>query len=197
MFKRKLKEPLPPPEWLVVGLGNPGPEYAGTRHNVGFEVVELLANEHKIKLDQRKHRAVYGLGMVGAVSVVLVKPMTFMNLSGQAVVQICKHYGIKPAKVMIIADDLDLPVGKIRIRGEGSPGGHNGHKSVSQSLQTTEYPRLKIGIGKGGETIDHVLSRFKPEERVDVNKAVEQSARAVETVLDSGLIAAMNQFNGG
>lgn len=185
-----------PPEWLIVGLGNPGPEYAGTRHNIGFDVVEALAAAHKVKLGNRKHRAVFGEGMVGDVSVILAKPMTYMNLSGQAVSALARVYHLAPARVLVIADDLDLPLGRLRIRMEGGAGGHNGHKSIIQSLGTQAYPRLRIGIGKGGETVDHVLSKFHPDERVVVKEVSEKAVQAIETVLQRGVEIAMANFNG-
>jgi PTH1 family peptidyl-tRNA hydrolase len=191
MFRRKPKIEIHP-EWLIVGLGNPGPEYRGTRHNVGFEVVDLLSEKHRIKLDKSKHRARIGLGAIGQTQVVLVKPLTYMNLSGQAVGPLARDYGIPPEKVLVIADDLDLPVGKLRLREEGSAGGHNGHKSLIQYLKTQSYPRIKIGIGKGGETIDHVLSGFTPAERDRVNPAIRAAADVVEEMLARGYLAALS-----
>jgi len=162
MFKKKA-QPIAPPEWIVVGLGNPGPEYRGTRHNVGFDVVDLLAERHKIKLDKSKHRSRYGIGVVGDTTVLLVKPLTYMNLSGQAVAPLAREHGIKPERILVVADDLDMKVGRVRLKPKGSAGGHNGHKSLIASLGTQEYPRLKIGIGSVDrtETIDHVLGAFK------------------------------------
>lgn len=196
MFRRKPKEALDPPVWLIAGLGNPGAEYAGTRHNIGFEVIDRLSSAHKCKLDIRKHRAVYGIGHIAGVSVLLVKPMTYMNLSGQALAEIIRHFGLEPDHVLVVADDLDLSLGRLRLRPEGGAGGHNGHKSIIQSLGTQAYPRLRIGIGKGGETIDHVLSRFSPEERTTVNEAIEKAVRSIETTLDRGVDSAMAEFNG-
>lgn len=197
MFRRKPAVPILPPEWLIVGLGNPGPEYAGTRHNIGFSVIDALAQEHKIKLDQRKHRAVYGPGSLGSAAVVLAKPLTFMNLSGQAIAPLLRQYGLKPDRLLVIADDLDLPLGKIRLRASGGAGGHNGHKSIIQALGTQDYPRLKIGIGRSGngETIDHVLSKFHPDERAAVEDAVERVKDAVVSILQDGLDSAMGKFN--
>lgn len=197
MFRRKPKEPELPPEWLIVGLGNPGAEYRGTRHNVGFDFIDRLADVHKIKVQERKFNAVYGSGRAGEFSVALCKPMTYMNRSGQAIAPIMRHYGLKPERVLIVADDLDLPTGKLRLRPEGSPGGHNGHKSVAQSLGTQNYPRLKIGISKPGEnreTIDHVLSRFDPEERKDIDDAIAYAIRYLDEVL-TDVEAAMNVIN--
>jgi len=180
------------PEWLIVGLGNPGGEYNGTRHNVGFEVIELLAEKNKIKLDRSKHRARLGLGKIGVTSVCLVKPLTYMNLSGQAVAPLARSYGIKPDHVLVVADDLDLSVGQLRLRDSGSAGGHNGHKSLIQSLGTQDYPRIKIGIGKGtkGETIDHVLSTFTPDEKDVIEPAIRDAADTAVAMVTQGATAA-------
>lgn len=194
---RKNSSPQVHPLSLIVGLGNPGPQYRGTRHNVGFEVVEALAKKHKIDLSVMKHKAQYGSGQVAESATCLIKPLTYMNLSGEAIKPIANHYNIAPAQILVIADDLDLPCGKVRMRLEGSPGGHNGHKSVVKSLQTQEYPRIKIGIGRGEDpTIDHVLSRFKPDERTQINEAVEKAVKAVEAWLASGPDRAMQIANG-
>jgi PTH1 family peptidyl-tRNA hydrolase len=181
---------------MIVGLGNPGNEYKGTRHNVGFEVIDILSARHKIKLDQSKHRARYGLGMIGSVAVALVKPLTYMNLSGQAVAPLAKQFSIKPERVLVIADDLDLAVGRVRLKPKGSAGGHNGHKSLIHSLGTTEYPRIKIGIGGGGgQTIEHVLGPFELSERDDIRLALERSADGAELVVQDGLELGMNRVN--
>ncbi len=196
-FKRK-RPPDIHPVRLVVGLGNPGPQYKRTRHNVGFDVVETLAKRHKVPLLTMRHQAQYGLGTIKGVAVALVKPLTFMNLSGRAVAAIAKHYGVKPEDVLVVADDLDLPTGKVRMRAKGSAGGHNGHKSVIESLGTTEYPRLKIGIGRSDDpTIEHVLSRFDPVERKLVDAAVERCADAVDVWLQEGFDAASRMANAG
>lgn len=196
MFRRKVV-PVGPPTWLIVGLGNPGPEYRGTRHNVGFEVIDHLADDHRIKLDQSKHKARFGIGVVEDTTVVLVKPLTFMNLSGQAVAPLAKQFDIKPDKILVIADDLDLPVGKNRLRPKGSAGGHNGHKSLIQHLGTEEYPRLKIGIGNVGktQTIDHVLGTFPPDERDIINSAIDHAVMSIKVVLDRGLEAGISWAN--
>lgn len=196
MFRRKPAEPSLPPEWLIVGLGNPGPEYQRTRHNVGFDLIDKLAEGARAKLPTRRHRAVYGPATVADRPVVLAKPLTFMNLSGQAVKPLLGELSLKPDRLIVIADDLDLPLGKIRLRAQGSAGGHNGHKSLIQSLGTQDYIRLKIGIGKGEETVDHVLSRFTPEERVDIDRALKIAADAIACVISEGVERAMGQFNG-
>lgn len=182
---------------MIVGLGNPGPEYARTRHNVGFDVIDALAARHRIKLTERKHRANYGVGSLGGVGVVLVKPMTFMNLSGQAVAPIARVYGIPPERILVIADDLDLDVGRVRLKPKGGAGGHNGHKSIIAALGTQEYPRLKIGIGKADETVDHVLSTFHPDERAVIERAIERCVEGVEAVLSDGLEKGISRVNAG
>lgn len=187
MFRRKPKEAIQP-EWLIVGLGNPGAEYARTRHNVGFDVVEELGRRHRIKLDRGRSRALVGLGRIGGVAVGLVKPLTFMNLSGQSVAPLARQLGVPPERIAVVADDLDLPVGQVRYRRKGGSGGHKGHKSLIESLGTQEYPRLRIGIGRPGDaTIEHVLSRFEPEERVEIDKAISVCADACEQLLSEGL----------
>lgn len=197
MFRKKPSAPVLPPTWLVVGLGNPGPEYSGTRHNIGFEIIDALTDQAGIKLKERRYQAVFGVAMLDSEPVVLVKPMTFMNLSGRAVGPLCQQFRIKPERVLIIADDLDLPVGAVRLRAKGSPGGHNGHKSVVQVLGTQEYPRIKVGVGKTdrGETIDHVLGKFHPDERPAIAEAVKHAVAATISVVNEGIEPAMNRFN--
>ncbi len=196
-FLRK-KPPDHPPQRLIVGLGNPGPEYKGTRHNVGFEVIEILAARHKVPVKTMQLKAMFGTGDIESIPVGLVKPLTFMNLSGQAVAGLAKKWGILPGNILVITDDLDLPSGKVRMRISGSSGGHNGHKSIIQSLGTDAYPRIKIGIGKGkDETIAHVLSKFHPDEREDIRLALERAVDGIEAWLRDGIERAMNQTNTG
>lgn len=185
MFRKK-QTPQMPPEWLIVGLGNPGGEYRGTRHNVGFDVVELLAKRCGEKLGRGRIQALVGQVILGRVSALLVKPLTYMNLSGQSVGPLAKSNGIKPDHVLVIADDLDLPLAKIRFRASGSAGGHNGHKSIIQALGTQDYPRFKIGIGRGEESIGHVLGPFDQNEKPVIESAVEKTAKAVELLLNDG-----------
>ncbi len=193
MFRRKPPEPTLPLEWIIVGLGNPGPQYKGTRHNVGFEVVERLADRHRIKLDKGRSKAITGQGQVEGVGALLMKPLTYMNLSGQSVGPLARQLGIGPQRILVIADDLDMVTGKVRLREKGSSGGHNGHKSLIQSLGTEEYPRIKIGIGNTkGETIDHVLSRFTPDERSSINDAIELAVRCIEALLRDGWSAGIH-----
>lgn len=182
-----------PPEWMIVGLGNPGGEYKGTRHNVGFEVIDRLAEAHKIKVSRAKHRALTAIGKVGDTQVLLVKPLTYMNLSGQAVAPLARDNQLKPENIFVIADDLDLPVGALRIKLGGSAGGHNGHKSLIQSLKTQDYPRLKIGIGKTKRegTIDHVLGSFDREEKDLIDAALRTSVKVCEALAQGGIQSAL------
>lgn len=195
-FFKRPKEPLSPPVLLILGLGNPGAQYKHTRHNVGFDLVDRLAAKNKFKVDRSQHRALTGVGVVAGHTVALAKPLTFMNLSGQSAAPLLRQYGLKPGHMIVVADDLDLPVGKTRLRLQGSAGGHNGHKSLIQTLGTQEYPRLKIGIGKSEDpTIDHVLGRFTPEERVSVDSALDRCIAVIEAWLDQGPEAAMLKAN--
>lgn len=182
---------------LIVGLGNPGQEYAGTRHNVGFEVIDELSNRHDIPVRKRDFRAVIGEGFISGHKVILARPMTYMNLSGEAVGAIARMFKIEPADIWVILDDVALPLGRIRLRLKGSPGGHNGLKSIQAHLHTNEYPRIRIGVGGPTSTdlVDHVLSRFYPEEREVISDSIDRAADAVEQALEVGFERAMNQFN--
>lgn len=196
MFRRK-PQPVINVEWLIVGLGNPGAEYARTRHNVGFDVIEELASRHKIKINKAKHRARIGVGEIDGTGVALAMPLTFMNNSGQSVAPMMREYGLKPERVLIVSDDLDMDLARVRLKPKGGSGGHNGHKSIIKNLGTEEYPRLKIGIhsDKRDETVDFVLSRFTPEERVDINNAVKKSAESIEVIVTQGLELALSRTN--
>jgi PTH1 family peptidyl-tRNA hydrolase len=182
---------------LVVGLGNPGPEYANTRHNVGFMVVDLLSRRHRIPVKALRHGARVGEGEIAGEPVALVKPLTFMNVSGRAVAPLASQHSLPPSHVIVIYDDADLPFGKIRVRARGSAGGHNGLKSIIASLGSSEFPRVRIGIGRsrGGDLIEHVLTGFKPAERATINRAIDRAADAVESLLSEGTETAMNRFN--
>jgi len=182
---------------LVLGLGNPGREYEGTRHNVGFEVVEELARRHGIAVRRRAMRAVLGDGRIGDRHVILARPMTYMNLSGEAAGAITRMYRIPPSDVIVVVDDVALPLGTLRLRLKGSCGGHNGLESIERHLGTRVYPRVRIGVGGPGERdlVDHVLSRFRANERPLVEEAISLAADAVETALRDGFEAAMNRYN--
>jgi PTH1 family peptidyl-tRNA hydrolase len=179
----------------IVGLGNPGTEYAGTRHNVGFDVVDELARRWNVRL--RKWKTAADLAVVADREVVLVEPKTFMNESGLAVSAVMAFYKIQPADVLVVVDEVQLPLGKLRLRWSGSAGGHNGLKSVIAHVGP-EFPRLRIGVERGHpESVlrNHVLSKFPPSERDVVERAVGRAADAVETFVSDGLQVAMNRFN--
>lgn len=182
---------------LIVGLGNPGKEYQGTRHNVGFETIEILARRHQISMARRDFKAVLGEGIISDQRVLLVRPMTYMNASGEAVAALCRFYKLEPTDVIVILDEVALAVGRIRLRFKGSAGGHNGMASVIQFLHTQEVPRIRIGVGapRPGEMVDHVLSRFRAEEREDIEIGCERAADAVEVALRDGFDLAMNRYN--
>lgn len=191
----KKKGPKIYPRKMIVGLGNPGAQYARTRHNVGFDVVDLIATRHKVKVNLGRKQAVIAELEIFGVGVALVKPLTFMNLSGRSVKDLAAGYGIGPEDILVITDDLDLRTGVVKMKPKGSSGGHNGHKSIIASLGSEEYPRIKIGIGKAGETIDHVLGRFDPEERAMVDKVMEIAADGAERWITDGIEQAMNRVN--
>ena len=179
----------------IVGLGNPGREYAGTRHNIGFEVIDEVARRWNVRL--RPWKSAADVVVVPGRSAVLVEPQTFMNLSGDAVGRVAAFHKLEPADVLVVVDEVQLPLGRIRLRRSGSSGGHNGLKSIIQHIGTG-FPRLRIGVGRGDpkwDLADHVLSRFGREEREAVAEAVNRAADAVEMFVDEGIEVAMNRFN--
>jgi PTH1 family peptidyl-tRNA hydrolase len=183
----------------IFGLGNPGPKYKGTRHNVGFEVIDALAARWGADRFESLGSALVARRRpaAGAEPVVLGKPMTFMNASGEAVAGVAAYYKIDPKDVLVVLDEVQLPLGRLRLRPSGSAGGHNGLKSVVEHLGT-EVPRLRIGVGRGDERwdlADHVLARFTRDEREVVDRAVARAADAVELFVTDGILAAMNRFN--
>ncbi len=190
---------------LVVGLGNPERSYVGTRHNVGFEVIDQLANRlgwtRPDDFDRMARRKFDGLafdGVVGNEKLVLLKPLTYMNLSGKSVQSAMAFYQMTPADIMVVLDDLALDVGRLRLRGSGSSGGHNGLKDIARALATNEYPRLRIGIDPAPPRVagrDYVLGKFTPEQRVLLEPALARACGAIVTWIDKGIETAMNQFN--
>ena len=183
---------------LVAGLGNPGRQYAGTRHNVGFDVIDELTRRHDVTLEAAPVDAVMGKWRNGGEIVLLVKPLTFMNLSGEAVGGLMRYFKMDVSDVLIVTDDVNLPLGRLRVRGTGSEGGHNGLRSVAQHLGTMDYSRLRIGVGRGDSQRDlagHVLAMFAPQEQPDVRNAITRAAEAVESFVNDGLAKTMNVFN--
>lgn len=186
--------------YLIIGLGNPGSKYENTRHNVGFDTIDLLAFKHGIKVSKLKHKALSGDGELEGEKVILVKPQTYMNLSGESVRDIIDWYKVPLKNIILIYDDVDLAVGKIRIRPKGSSGTHNGMRSILYHVQSEDFPRIRIGIGRppnGWDLADFVLSKFSNEERKVVNESIENAAAAVAAILSSGAEAAMNKYNKG
>lgn len=192
------RQPEHPPRHVIVGLGNPGPEYQNTRHNVGFRVIDHLAEQYRIDTRKTEKRAFVGYGSIKDVPVLLAKPITFMNISGESVEPLLRMVQLGPADLIVITDDMDLPVGRLRIRAEGSAGGHNGLKSLIQHLKTQEFARIRIGVGRpnaAGATVDHVLGKFGRDEIQPIQDSIVRAAEAVEAILQDGVSAAMNRFN--
>jgi PTH1 family peptidyl-tRNA hydrolase len=181
---------------LVIGLGNPGRKYEGTRHNVGFEVLDVLAGRHRLEWEAAPADAV--IAKWRAASVLLAKPLTFMNLSGAAIGELLRFYKIEVADSLVVLDDINLDLGRLRARPSGSAGGHNGLKSIISTFGSEEFARLRIGVGRGDarrDLADHVLAKFDPEERIDVAEAVGRAADAAELFVSDGIVAVMNRFN--
>lgn len=186
-------------EWLVVCLGNVGDKYDATRHNVGFEVADELAQRKNIPLQKLKHRALTNTAELGGRKALIMKPVTFMNLSGEAAGEAVRFYKVPPDHVLVVCDDVALPAGKLRIRAGGSAGGHNGLKSLIQHLGTDQFPRLRIGVGQKPhpdyDLADWVLGKFQGEDRKVMDAAVKQAADGVECLLREGIDKAMSRFN--
>lgn len=181
---------------IIVGLGNPGREYAGTRHNLGFMVVDEIVRRHGPATWKKRFRSEIGEIFAAGQKIVLVKPQTYMNLSGMAVREAMNWYHVDQDEVIIVMDDLDTPFASLRLREKGSAGGHNGLASIIQQLGSNEVPRLKIGIGRGRSTASaHVLSRFSPEQERELPDLIQRSADALEIWINDGIVAAMNQAN--
>lgn len=185
--------------YIIAGLGNPGKQYAQTRHNVGFDTIDILADKYNISVDTKKHKALCGKGMIEGQKVVLAKPQTFMNLSGESVRELVDFYKIDPEEeLIVIYDDISLEPGKIRIRKKGSAGGHNGIKNIIAQLGTQNFQRIKVGVGekpKGWDLADYVLGHFSKEDRGLVDDALKRAAGAVELMVQGEVDQAMNQFN--
>ena len=184
--------------YIIVGLGNPTDKYQATRHNVGWDVITRIADDYRISLDTKKHKAICGKGYIEGEKVVIAKPITYMNLSGESVRELMDFYKVTPEEIIIIYDDISLDVGQLRIRKKGSAGGHNGIKSIISHLGTDEFPRIKVGVGdkpKDWDLADYVLSRFAKEEQPLIRDALKDSSDACKMIITSGIDAAMNQYN--
>jgi PTH1 family peptidyl-tRNA hydrolase len=184
--------------WLIVGLGNPGPEYELTPHNVGFLVVDRLAAANKIRVNRHDSKALAGVGSFGGVPVMLAKPQTFMNLSGPSVKSLLAKHEIAPERLIVISDELNLPWTALRIRPKGSAGGHNGMESVIRSIGTEEFPRVRLGIDTGRTDrngADFVLSQFRKAQLKELDEVLDYASRAVESIVAEGVEKAMTRFN--
>lgn len=182
---------------VIVGLGNPGKEYENTKHNIGFLTLDRLSERLGISIKQIKHKALTGEGFVKGQKLMLVKPQTYMNLSGQCVREVMQYYKLEPENLIVIYDDLDIPIGTLRLRAKGSAGTHNGMKSIIYDIQEDGFPRVRVGIGgeRKGNLANYVISGFRKEDIDTVETAVEKAADAVECWIDEGINAAMNKFN--
>lgn len=185
--------------FLIVGLGNPGTEYAATRHNIGFDMVTFLSHQYNIPLRSREEKALVGKGVIEGQKVILAQPQTYMNLSGESVRALMDYYKLDLDELIVIYDDISLPVGQIRIRMKGSAGGHNGIKSIIQHMGTQEFARIKIGVGgkpEGGDLVKHVLGRFSREQDAMFRDIFALAAEGVQKLLMNDPAAAMNLVNG-
>lgn len=185
--------------YIIVGLGNPGKDYSNTRHNIGFDVIDKLADKEGISVIEKKHKAIFGKGYIGAQKVILAKPQTFMNLSGESVRELIDYYKVdETANLIVISDDISLGVGQIRIREKGSAGGHNGLKNIIAHLGHDKFIRIKMGVGektKGYDLADYVLGHFPANERKIMDDAVDTAIEAIKTIINEDVSKAMNLFN--
>lgn len=185
--------------YLIVGLGNPGRQYEGTRHNMGFDTIDYLIEKYRIPQSGVKFNAMYGKGIIGGEKVILMKPLSYMNLSGSPVREMANYFKIDPeTEMIVIYDDIDLDPGQLRIRKQGSAGGHNGIKDIIRQLGTQKFLRIKVGVGakpKGWDLADYVLGRFSDSDRRQINEAIAKAGDAVEVVISRGADIAMNEYN--
>ena len=183
---------------IIVGLGNPGAKYAGTRHNVGFSVILKLADKYNISLTEKKHKAEFGKGIIEGEKVILAMPQTYMNLSGRSLAPMANFYKVDIQNIIVIYDDMDIEVGAIKLRKKGGPGSHNGMKSVVEELNSTDFPRVRVGIGKPefkGDTINYVIGKMPEEEFEKLDKATQIAADDVVEIVKNGIDTAMNKYN--
>ncbi len=184
--------------YLIVGLGNPENEYVHTRHNMGFDTINELAQNNGMTITKSKFKSLYETGIIQGKKVILLKPQTYMNLSGQAIKEVVDFFNIKPEEILVIYDDIDIEKGQIKLRKKGGAGSHNGMKSVVQELQTTEFPRIRVGIGQPeykSDMINYVIGKVPEEEQKILQEGTHKAAEAVEEVLKNGIDIAMNKFN--
>ena len=194
MFGRKSEN------WLIVGLGNPGKDYAHTRHNCGFLAIDILAAELGCKIDKVKFQGLYGQTVVAGKKIFLLKPQTYMNLSGRSVLQLSAYFNIPPQRIIVLFDDISLPTGRLRVRGDGSAGGHNGIKSIITELGSQEFPRVKIGVGAkpnaDQDLADWVLSTLSASDMTLLDRSLKDAGNAALHIIDQGISSAANCYNG-
>lgn len=187
-------------DWLLVCLGNPGDQYENTRHNVGFQVADAVAERHNVPIQRLKFRALTNTITVGEKKVLLMKPVTYMNLSGEAVHEAASFYKVPPERILVVSDEVALAPGKIRVRRSGSAGGHNGLKNIIAHLGTDQFPRIRVGVGQKPhpdyDMADWVLGKFQGEDKKAVEEAVKRAAYAAECLIQEGVDKAMNRYNG-
>lgn len=185
--------------YIIAGLGNPGSQYEMTRHNIGFHAIDYIADKKNVRVNKLKFKALYGETRIGEDKVLLVKPQTYMNLSGESIRDFCSFYKLPPQNIIIINDDISLAPGRLRIRAKGSAGGHNGLKSIIYQLNSEDFPRIKIGVGapniEGYDLADYVLGRFSKEEIPVFEKTIIHAAEACDEIIRNGVQSAMNKYN--
>lgn len=182
--------------YIIAGLGNPGREYENTRHNMGFAAIDSLAEKLNIKLNKRKFKGLYGEGFIGSEKVILIKPQTFMNLSGESILDIMQYYKTEPKDLIVVFDDASIHLGRIRIRPSGSSGGHNGMKSIIYLLESDEFSRIRIGIGNPDyNMVEHVLGRLSIDEQKVMDDVVDEVTEAIKAIIENGVLYAMNKYN--
>lgn len=184
--------------YLIVGLGNPENEYAHTRHNMGFDTINELAKNNNINITKNKFKGLYETGIIQNEKVILLKPQTYMNSSGESIKEVCDFYNIKPEQIIVIYDDIDVEKGKIKLRKKGGPGSHNGMKSVIQELSTTDFMRIRVGIGQPefkNDMINYVIGKVPEEEQKLLQQGTKKAAEAIEEIIKNGIDIAMNKFN--
>lgn len=183
---------------IIIGLGNPTEKYQATRHNIGWDAITRISDDYRIPLNQKKHKAICGMGYIEGEKVILAQPITYMNLSGESVRELVDFYKVPTEDIIVIYDDINLDVGQLRIRKKGSAGGHNGIKSIINHLGTEDFPRIRIGVGekpKDWDLADYVLSRFKDEEEIAIREALKDTSDACRIIITDGIDAAMNKYN--
>ncbi len=182
---------------LIVGLGNPGKQYEQTRHNIGFDVIDYMANKYNIDVNREKFKGICGEGFIENKKVILLKPLTYMNLSGESIRELANFYKLEDDEIIVVYDDISLDIGRLRIREKGSAGGHNGIKSIIQNLGGDKFPRVKVGVGQPKDNlVNHVLGKFSKEDREHIEKVIPVVSDAIVEIVKKDAKESMNKFNG-